>query len=53
MGNNKKYLEKFGLAEGCAGCRAANRGSTAVEHTEECRKWIVGQLETAGDERIE
>ena len=33
----KKDLEKFGLTVGCAGCRAANRGSTAAGHTEEGR----------------
>ncbi len=31
----------------------ANRGSTTVGHTELCRKRIVGELEKAGDERIE
>ena len=49
----KKDLEKFGFTLGCAGCRAANRGSTAVGHTEECRKRIMGELEKAGDERLE
>ncbi len=39
----KKDLEKFGFAVGCAGCRAANRGSSAVEHTEECRTRIAGE----------
>ncbi len=32
----KEDLEKFGFATGCPGCRAANRGSTAVGHSEEC-----------------
>ena len=49
----KKDLEKFGFAAGRAGCRAASRGSTAVGHTEECRKRIMGDLEKARDERIE
>ena len=47
----RKDLEKFGFTVGCAGFRAANRGSTAVGHTEECRKTITGGLERAGDER--
>jgi hypothetical protein len=49
----KKDLEKFGFAVGRAVCRAANRGSTAVGHAEECRTRIMGELETVGDESIE
>ena len=49
----KKDLKKFGLTAERAGCRAANRGSTPVGHTEERRKRIMGELEKAGDERIE
>ncbi len=45
----KRDLEKPRFAVGCPGCRAANRGSTAVGHTEECRK----ALEKAEHERIE
>ncbi len=37
----KEDLEKFGYTVGCPGCRAANRGATAVGHTEACRKRIV------------
>ncbi len=48
-----KDLEKFGFAAGCPGCRAASRGSTAVGHTDECRKRIAGELEKAGGERVE
>ncbi len=49
----KKDLGRFGFTVGRAGWRAANRGSTAVGHTEECRKRIVEELEKAGDERVE
>ncbi len=38
---DKKYLDKCGFTVGCADCRAANRGSMAAGHTEECRKKIV------------
>ncbi len=34
-------LGKFGYTAGCPGRRAANRGTTAVGHTEACRKRIV------------
>ncbi len=44
--------EKLGFATGCPGCRAANRGSTAVGHSEECRKRIAEELTKLGDERI-
>ncbi len=46
-------LEKFGRTVGFTDCRAANRGSMAVGHTEECRRRIVEKLEKAGDERVE
>ncbi len=49
----KKDVEKFEFNVGCAGSRAANRGSTAVGHTEECRRRIMEELEKAGDERVE
>ncbi len=48
-----KDLDKFGFTVRCAGCRAANRGATAVGHTEECRRRIIGELEKGGDERVE
>ncbi len=38
---------------GRTGCRATNCGSTAAGHKKECRKRIMGELEKAGDERIE
>ncbi len=44
-------LGKLGFAEECPGCRAANRGRTAVGHTEACRKRIVEKLEKNGDVR--
>ncbi len=49
----KRDLEKFGLAVGCPGCRAANRGSTVVGHTDENAKRIMEELEKAEYERIE
>ena len=49
----KEDLERFGYTAGCPGCRAANRGTTAVNHTEDCRRRIVTELEKIGDERIE
>ena len=33
----KEDVKKYGMTEGCEGCKAANRGSKAVGHTEECR----------------
>ncbi len=41
---DKKDLDKFGFTLGCAGCRAAYRGSTAVGHTGECREGIMEEL---------
>ena len=37
----KRDLKKFGFTVGCAGCRAANRGSTAVGHSGAYRKKIM------------
>ena len=47
----KGDLEKLGHIAGCPGCRAANRGSTAVGHSEERRKRITVELAKLGDER--
>ncbi len=33
-----EYLEMLGCTRGCLGCRVVNRGTTATNHTEECRK---------------
>ncbi len=49
----KDDLEKYGYTAGCPGCRAANRGTAAANHTEECRKRIGEELEKVGDERID
>ncbi len=35
---SERDLEKFGYTAGCPGCRAVNWGTTAVNHSEECRK---------------
>ncbi len=37
----KEDLETFGYAAGCPGCRAADRGTTAANHSEECRKRLA------------
>ena len=31
-------IRKVGFTAGCPGCRAVNRGDSAVNHNEECRK---------------
>ena len=49
----KADLEKYGYTVGCPGCRAANRGAPAMNHTEECRQRIMSKLEEDGDERVE
>ena len=49
----KDDLEKFGYTTGCPGCRAVNRGTTAANHTEECRSRIAEELEKVGDVRLE
>ena len=46
-------LEKFGYTTGCPGCRAVNRGTTAANHSEECRSRIAAELEKVGDARLE
>ncbi len=48
----KDYLEKFGYTTGCPGCPAMNRGTTAANHTEECRSRIAEELEKVGDVRL-
>ncbi len=41
MRTTMKDLEKFVSSVGCAGCRAANCGSTSMGHTEERRRRIM------------
>ncbi len=41
----KDEMEKFGYTAGCPGCRAVNRGTSAMNHSEECRKRIAEELE--------
>ena len=48
----KEDWEKFGYTASCPGCRAANRGTTAANHSEECRKRLSEELEKVGDERL-
>ena len=40
----KEDLETFGYTAGRPGCRAANRGRTATNHSEECRKRLAEEL---------
>ena len=37
-------LVRYGYTEGCIGCSAAEKGLTAVGHSEECRKRIKAKL---------
>ena len=43
-------MEKFGYTAGCPGCRAASRGATATNHTEEHREMLAEYLEKDADE---
>ncbi len=49
----KEGLGKFGHIAGCSGCRAANRGTTAVGHTEECTKMVAEEQGKVGDVRLD
>ncbi len=49
---HKEDLEKFGYTAGCPGCRAANGGTTAANHSEEFRIRLAEALEKVGDERL-
>ncbi len=44
----ERDLDKVGCTVGRTVCRAANRGSTAVGHTEECRKQFYGRVGEGG-----
>ncbi len=48
----KDDLEKFGYTAGSPGCRAANRGTIAVNHSEGCRTRFAEEFEKVGDERL-
>ena len=48
----KEDVLKFGLAQGCPGCIAANRGGTAINHNEECRARIEKALRDAGSKKM-
>jgi hypothetical protein len=48
----KRDLQHHGYSVGCAGCNAARRGTTAVNHSEECRTRITKALAEAGDPRV-
>ncbi len=49
----REDLEKLGHATGCAGCRSANRVTTAVGRAEGRRRIIAEELGKIGDERLE
>ena len=41
------------MTAGCRGGISANRGGTAVNHSEECRRRIEEALNLKGDKRVE
>ena len=45
-------METFGHTPGCPGRRAANKGTTAANHSEQCRKRVAEELDKVGDERL-
>ena len=47
----REFIRKVGFTIGCQGCRAVNRGQSAVNHNEECRRRIEGMLREEGDEK--
>ena len=49
---NRERIRKVGFTIGCPGCSAVNRGQSAVNHNEECRRRIEGMLREAGNETI-
>ncbi len=50
----KEDLAMFGYTAGCPGCRAANKGTTAMSNTEECRTIVAEEFEKqVRDERLE
>ena len=49
----RKDVKNLGMTPGCPGCIAANRGSAARRHTEECRKRMEMGMTQAGDPRID
>ena len=50
---NKNNIREFGMTAGWRGCISANRGGTAVNHSEECRKRMEEALSKKGDKRME
>ncbi len=49
----KEDLETLGYTTGRPGCRAVDRGTTATNHSEECRTKLTEEWEKVGDERLE
>ena len=50
---SREDVRKAGFTIGCPGGRAINRNQPAENHTEECRKRLVGILKEQGDNRVE
>ncbi len=50
---NMEDLAMSGHTAGNPGSSAANRGTTAVSHAEDCRARIVEEVEKVGDEGLE
>ncbi len=48
----KEDLETSECTAGCPGCRAVNRGRTATNHSEVCRKRFADELDKVGDEML-
>ena len=48
----KDDIKKYNLTPGCKGCIAANRGTTAIQHNEECRKRIENAIALDNPDRF-
>ena len=48
----REFIRKAGFTIGCPGCRAVNRGQSAVNHSEECRKRIEDKFREEGNATI-
>jgi hypothetical protein len=49
---SRETIRKLGFTIGCLGCRAVNRGQSAVNHNEECRKRVEGIIRESGNQTI-
>jgi len=48
----REFIRKVGFTIGCPGCRAVDRGQSAVSHNEECRHRIETMLRAEGNGKI-